>query len=310
MPITFRQAEVFRAVAQDNSFSRASHRLLVSQSTVSEHIRALEEVLERKVFQRSRRRVELTSAGEHLLTYVERVFQLLEEAETAAKTSDDPFSGKVSFACASSTLLYQLPPILVEYSRSYPRVQLSILTDSIEGVTAELRAGVVDLALVAFPVSGRDFRKIALFDEAFVVILPTAHPLAGKSTIRIKELAGEPFILYRQGTNARRTIDRLFHKERFGPRIVMELNHTEAIKEMVANGFGVSLVPTSAFLTRTPTRDVAMLAIKGGGLKRSIGLIYLRSRAMSPSAKALLQLFQSHYSKGRSNRARGNALQG
>lgn len=302
MPISFRQMEVFRAVAQDNSFSRASHRLLVSQSTISEHIRALEEVLDRKVFERSRRRVELTSAGEHLLQYVQRLFQLLEEAERAAKTSDDPYAGKVLFACASTTLLYQVPPILIEYSRSYPRVQLSILTDSIDEVTRDLRAGVVDLALVSFPITGRDFRKIPLFDEDFVIVLPSGHPLASKSSVRIKELADEPFILYRQGTNARKTIDRLFHKERFGPRVVMELNPTEAIKEMVANGFGVSLVPASAFLTKAPSRGVATLAIKGGGAKRSVGLIYLRTRPMSPSAKALLQLFQSHYAKNRPER--------
>jgi DNA-binding transcriptional LysR family regulator len=163
---------------------------------------------------------------------------------------------------------------------------------------------VVDLALVAFPVSGRDFRKIPLFEEDFVIVLPAGHRLAGRASIRIKELADEPFILYRQGTNARKTIDRLLHKARFGPRVVMELNDTEAIKEMVANGFGVSLVPASAFLTRTPSKQVTSVAIKGGGAKRAVGLIYLRSRTLSPATKALMQRFQSHYAKRASVGAR------
>src|ERR1700724_97171 len=113
MPINFRQLEVFRAVAETNSFTRASHVLFISQSTVSQHIRELEDALTVKPFNRNRRNVSLTLAGEPLLEHGRSIFIMLEKAETAARTVKDPYCGKVSFGCASTTLLYHLPSIVM-----------------------------------------------------------------------------------------------------------------------------------------------------------------------------------------------------
>src|SRR5580704_14852799 len=126
MPINFRQLEVFRAVAETKSFTRASHTLFISQSTVSQHIRELEDSLNIKLFNRNRRNVSLTPAGENLLAHGRNIFQLLEEAEMAARTVKDPYCGKLAFGCASTTLLYHLPNILMEYTRRYPNVELNI----------------------------------------------------------------------------------------------------------------------------------------------------------------------------------------
>src|SRR5689334_9773603 len=115
MSMNFRQLEVFRAVAETNSFTRASHALFISQSTVSQHIRELEESLWVSLFNRNRRTVSLTSAGESLLERGRHIFQLLDEAEASAKTVNDPYRGKLAFGCASTTLLYHLPNILAEY---------------------------------------------------------------------------------------------------------------------------------------------------------------------------------------------------
>src|SRR5215472_6787480 len=116
MPINFRQLEVFCAVAETRSFTRASHVLFISQSTVSQHIRDLEESLNVKLFHRNRRNVSLTPAGEGLVERGQQIFQMLEEAETDVRTAKDPYSGKLSFGCASTTLLYRLPDILADYA--------------------------------------------------------------------------------------------------------------------------------------------------------------------------------------------------
>src|SRR5579884_3186437 len=117
MSINFRQLEVFRAVAETKSFTRASHSLFISQSTVSQHIRELEDSLGVMLFNRNRRNVSVTPAGDNLLEHGRAIFQMLEEAETAAKTVRDPYCGKLSFGCASTTLLYHLPNILMDYAR-------------------------------------------------------------------------------------------------------------------------------------------------------------------------------------------------
>src|SRR5262245_60926155 len=151
MPLNFRQLEVFRAVAETKSFTRASHMLFIAQSTVSQHIRELEESLNVKLFHRNRRNVSVTPAGENLLEHGRQIFRMLEDAEAAARTVKDPYCGKLSFGCASTTLLYHLPAILMEYMRRYPNVELKISGGTIQDVAMQMWSGALDLALVVLP---------------------------------------------------------------------------------------------------------------------------------------------------------------
>ena len=148
MPINFRQLEVFCAVAETRSFTRASHVLFISQSTVSQHVQELEKSLNVKLFNRNRRKVWLTPAGEDLVERGQQIFHMLDEAEAAARTAKDPYSGRLSFGCASTTLLYRLPAILAEYARRYPNVELRIAGGTIQEVAAQMWSGTLDFALV------------------------------------------------------------------------------------------------------------------------------------------------------------------
>src|ERR1022692_1944725 len=178
MPINFRQLEVFRAVAETNSFTRASHVLFISQSTVSQHVRELEESLAIKLFNRNRRNVSLTLAGETLLEHGRNIFIMLEKAETAAKTIKDPYCGKLAFGCASTTLLYHLPSILMDYTQKYPNVELTITGGTIQEIGTQMWSGGLDLALVVLPFNSAALEKIVVFEESFVGVLAASHPLA------------------------------------------------------------------------------------------------------------------------------------
>src|SRR6266404_5988673 len=166
MPINFRQLEVFRAVAEARSFTQASHRLFISQSTVSQHVRELEDSLNVTLFDRNRRNVSPTTAGENLLEHGRNIFRMLEEAEDAAKTVKDPYRGKLSFGCASTTLLYHLPAILMEYTKQYPNVELNITGGTIQDVALRMWSGALDLALVVLPLSSPALEKMVLFEES------------------------------------------------------------------------------------------------------------------------------------------------
>jgi LysR family transcriptional regulator, hydrogen peroxide-inducible genes activator len=104
-----------------------------------------------ELFSRNRRNVALTPAGENLLEHGRTIFRLLEEAETAAKTAKDPYSGKLAFGCASTTLLYHLPSILMEYTQTYPNVELKITGGTIQEIGTQMWSGGLDLALVVLP---------------------------------------------------------------------------------------------------------------------------------------------------------------
>ncbi|MGI8741009.1 MAG: LysR family transcriptional regulator [Bryobacteraceae bacterium] len=295
MPINFRQLEVFRAVAETKSFTRASHALFISQSTVSQHVRELECSLNIKLFNRNRRNVSLTPAGENLLEHGRNIFQLLEDAEMAARTVKDPYCGKLSFGCASTTLLYHLPNILMEYTRRYPNVELNITGGTIQDVAMQMWSGTLDLALVVPPMSAPALEKIVLFEESFVIVVPASHLLSKKRTLNVSELRNERFILHRQGQNTRKLIDRYLFREHVTPRVAIELAETEAIKAMVARGLGISLLPESAFQSIRADRDLKTFPIPRKDLNRSLALVYPRARVLRPPAVVLIELLQAHF---------------
>ncbi len=294
MPINFRQLEVFRAVAETRSFTQASHRLFISQSTVSQHVRELEDSLNVTLFDRNRRNVSLTTAGENLLEHGRNIFRMLEEAEDAAKTVKDPYRGKLSFGCASTTLLYHLPAILMEYTKQYPNVELNITGGTIQDVALRMWSGALDLALVVLPLSSPALEKMVLFEESFVWVLPANHPVAKKAVFRSADLAEARFILHRQGQNTRKVIDRYLFNERITPRVAIELAETEAIKAMVARGLGVSILPESAF-RNDKGREIKTVRIPRKDLRRSLALVYPRQKALRPAAVALVELLQRHF---------------
>ncbi len=304
MPINFRQLEVFCAVADTRSFTRASHVLFISQSTVSQHIRDLEESLNVKLFHRNRRSVSLTPAGEGLVERGRQIFLMLQEAETDVRTTKDPYSGKLSFGCASTTLLYRLPDILAEYTRRYPNVELNITGGAIQEVAPQMWSGALDFALVVLPLSSPMLEKQVLFEESFALVLPASHALAQRPHVDIADVAAERFILNRPGQNTRKLIDKYLFKKRITPRVAIELAETEAIKAMVARGLGISVLPESALLDARDRPEWKAFPLPRKDIKRALAVVYPRPRLLRPPAVVLIELLQKQLRGGKA-RARG-----
>ncbi len=306
MAINFRQLQVFRAVAEARSFTRASQALFISQSTVSQHIHELEELLHVKLFDRTRRTVSLTAAGENLLRHGNQVFQLLEEAENAVHVQSDPYSGRLAMGCASTTLLYQMPAVLVDYARKYPNVDLKIMGGTIREVAAEIWSGTLDLALVVLPLNAPGLNKIHVCDEPFMAVLPASHPLARRGArFDVAQLANERFILHLRGQNTRKLVDRFLFRHRITPRVPIELAETETIKRMVAHGLGVSLLPASAFMQRGAQQGLRLFPIPTAELKRSLAIVYPKQKPLGPPAMAMIELLQAHFGAARQAAAAG-----
>ena len=158
----------------------------------------------------------------------------------------------------------------------------------------QMWSGALDLALVVPPLNSPALEKIVLFDEAFYGVLASNHPLARKTRLTVADLAGERFILHRQGQNTRKLIDRYLFKARITPRVAIELAETEAIKAMVARGLGVSILPESAFLN-VRRREFKLFPIPRKELWRSLAVVYPRPRPLRPAAAALIDLLQEHF---------------
>lgn len=295
MSISFRQLEVFCAVAESLSFTRASQSLFISQSTVSQHIAELEGQLNVRLFDRTRRKVALSPAGAKLLSYGQGIFQLLHDAESATLAAADPFAGRVAFGCASTTLLYQLPPVLAAYARRYPGVELNIVSGSIQEISAQLTDGRLDLALVVLPLNAPGMKRTPLQDERFVAVLPARHRLGKAKRLRAQDLAGERFIVHRAGQNTRRIVEQFLQRSQVRLDVAFELADTEVIKELVAHGLGISILPASTFPPGRERRDLRTVPVGGDELFRKLALVRPVALPSRPAVEALAEHVVSHF---------------
>ena len=287
------QLKVFHAAARQNSFTRASERMRISQSTISQHIRQLESELDCHLFLRVGRRVVLTDAGRLLLDYCEKIFQDLQNAEMSIRALTGMEKGRLRFGTGATTLIYQLPQVLENYHARFPNIELVIMTETTDVILREVQAHRLDLGLVMLPVAESDLQVTPLCHEELLVALPGKHPLARKRRLTPREVETLPFILYESKTVMRKLIDGFFADLGISPRLAMVMENIEAIKSLVGSGLGASLLPAHAVSDDARDRRVRMMRVDRHPLRRHLGLVTLKSDFIPNAVREMMKLIVS-----------------
>lgn len=267
------QLRVFHAAVHGGGFTRAGEKLHLSQSTVSQHIKLLEEELGCPLFLRVGKRVQVTEAGKVLVQYAERIFRDLKNAEMAVREINALKRGTVRLGVGPTTLIYRLPPVLGDYKRRFPDIELIVLAGSTEFLLQELRLQHIDLAIVmpSGPQPGLTVKP--LIREEVVIVIHREHPFARRRTIEASELSTLRFILYEKNTAMQNLIDRFFASLGVTPTIIMEVENNEAIKSLVRAGLGASILPLCAVADEPPEGELRILRVKGRPLTRHLHLV-------------------------------------
>jgi DNA-binding transcriptional LysR family regulator len=267
------QLRVFGAAVKSGGFTRAGEELHLSQSTVSQHIKLLEEELGCPLFLRVGKRVQVTEAGKVLLQYAERIFRDLKNAEMAVREMNALKRGTVRLGVGPTTLIYRLPPVLGEYKRRFPDIELIVLAGTTEFLLQALRSQHVDLAIVmpTGPQAGLTVKPLGR--EEMVIVINRDHPFARRRTIEPSELSALRFILYEKNTAMQNVIDRFFNSLDVTPKITMEVENNEAIKSLVRAGLGSSILPLCAIANEPPDGEIRILRVKGKPLMRHLQLV-------------------------------------
>lgn len=220
--IDFRHLRTFLTLARLGNFSRTGQQVALSQSAVSRHIRALEDTLGLRLFQRLGRRAVLTSAGHTLRT---RVKTLMREAESLPRVIRDlaeGVRGDIRIGASITAAHTILPPLLGAYRRRYPRVELALQPGDSADVLDTLARGEIDLAFVGSNALPPGTSVVAEIPDQVLFIAPRAHPLAGRR-VRPADLAGCDFIQRDASSDTRALVGRWFQAQRVQPRTVMEV---------------------------------------------------------------------------------------
>src|SRR5260370_24961427 len=246
------QLEVFLAVTDSASVTKAAARMRLSPGAVSIRLHALADELHTELFRRSGKRLLPTPSAFRLAdlsrTLVKQVSQIREQFENDPVKDSRPFH----FATGVTTLIYRLGPTLRKVRKTFPQAEIQVTVGVTEQIVSGLLEGKFDLGLISLPVSDEKLSILPLFEEELLVLRPSTTAVRGGhiGSIAASDLANMPFLLYPKQSNMRSIIDQFFREIGLSPRVIMEADDTEAIKRLVEAGFGYSILPEHALRGR------------------------------------------------------------
>jgi LysR family transcriptional regulator, hydrogen peroxide-inducible genes activator len=272
------QLRYFCAVAETSSFSRAAVQTHVSQPSLSQQILKLEDELGARLFDRLGRTVRLTELGKTFLPRARAVLRELEAAKGDVNERKDSIGGSICIGVIPTIAPYLLPPHLTFFTRQFPQARLAVVEEITPVLLERLRASSVDIAILALPIRGNEFETFPLFTERLFAALPKGHKLARHSSLSLKDLRAEPFLLLRDGHCFRDTAIAACGRARLTPQIIFESGQFSSILSMVGTGMGVSIIPEMAIDKRQACRYVR---IADSEATRTIGAVVLRGRSLT-----------------------------
>ncbi|MGD8561459.1 MAG: LysR family transcriptional regulator [Desulfarculaceae bacterium] len=280
----------FRMVARTLNFTEAAGILGYAQSSLTTHIKALEEELGLRLFDRLGRGIRLTESGRRLLAYAERMLNLEQEARAGlGKEGQD--GGVISFSSVESLCTYRLPALLSRFGSQWPKTRLLFKPSSTFDLLRQVREGSLDVAFILQELAPPGELKIEpLIKEVVAVLAGPGHYLARRRKVHPLDLADEPILFTELGCDYRNQFERILIKAGVYPRTALEFSSIEPIKKCVAAGMGVAVLPEMAVAAELERGELVKLPWQGRSIKVATQMVWHSGRWLSPSLEGFLQL--------------------
>ena len=291
-----RRLEIFAKVAELGSFSRAAEALFLTQPTISEHVRALEDELGVQLLDRLGRGATPTRAGQLLLGYARRMLTLSREAHQALERFQGRMSGELVVGGSTIPGEYVLPALIGQFKAKYPDISISLLIGSTRQVSDWLEEGRVEVGVVGAKPASRALEAKELMSDEIVVVVPAGHSWAARRMTTLADLQKEPMIVRERGSGSREAIEHALHEAGLslaGMRVVGEMGSTQAIKQAVRAGVGIALISRRAVEDECRAGLLACVKVKDLRVARAFHLVMHRDRTRSPLAQAFVEFVES-----------------
>jgi LysR family hydrogen peroxide-inducible transcriptional activator len=283
--LTLRQLRYFEALAQHGHFGRAAVACAISQPALSMQIKELEESLGSELFERGARQVRLTSLGEEFALRVRDILNSVDDLEDLARAARNRLVGRLRIGVIPTIAPYLLPTIIGNLTRMNADLDIHVRETLTQRLIQELAEGRLDTAIVALPVSEPSLTEVALFEESFVLVRPSADhgkPVPGRDTLREMRL-----LLLEEGHCFRDQALSFCNMQSPLPRDLHYGSSLTTLVQMVSAGIGITLIPDMAVAVETRSASVSVARFEGPQPARTIGMVWRRT---SPLAKQLLQI--------------------
>ena len=286
MNITFRQLQVFEAVARHLSFTHAAEELFLTQPAVSMQVKQLESAVGIPLYEQLGKSIHLTEAGKLMLRYSTEIRNQVNEAEKELDDLKGTEGGLLQIAVASTVNNFAAR-LLSEFCQQYPRIRVSFDVTNRATLLKKLEANESDLALMGSPPGDMDLIGEPFMDNPLVIIAPPNHPLVGEKDIPLKKLKDDPLLMREVGSGTRVAMERFFlEKKNFKLISSIEMNSNEAIKRSVEAGLGLGIVSLHTIELEKELGRLEVLDVRSFPIVRQWYIVYRKGKRLSIAAES------------------------
>lgn len=292
--MNLRDLRYFVALADTRHFGKAAERSFVSQPTLSAQLKKLENYLGVQLIERQPRKVTLTETGQKILPLARRILQESDEIVSMARNEHDPLSGKLNLAFIPTIGPYLLPLVARRLRKQLPQLKLMLYEYQTQALLEKLRAGEIEMGILALPVPLDGLEARELYDEPFTVAVPNQHALAKRAHVKVDDLSGETLLLLEDGHCLRDQALDVCSMVNVKENEDYRATSLETLRQMVAAGLGITLLPELA--TRGPFGSGHGLAVKSFARpvpSRTVGAVWRKSSARAEAINALCEVLRT-----------------
>jgi DNA-binding transcriptional LysR family regulator len=286
------QLEYFLTVVQEKSFSKAADRVFRTQPAVSIAVRRLEEEIGLPLLDRTQKTPVLTDAGQVVYDYAERILSLRDQVGQAIAELQTLKRGRVRIGANESTSLYLLPEVILVFRQQHPNVKVEIFRHVSNRLPREVLERNVDFALMASEPDDRELEAFAVLKDELVLIMSPKHHLAGRPSLKIKDLGAESFVAHNVQSGTRLKVIEAFARQHTPLNITLELATIETIKKFVQKRVGLAFVPRMCVREELERGVLVTVPVRGLTYNRVLWAAHRRGANFSPAAAAFLKVLK------------------
>ncbi|MGY2710886.1 LysR substrate-binding domain-containing protein [Thermostichus sp. MS-CIW-28] len=294
--ITLHQLQIFEVAARHLSFTRAAEELYLTQPTISMQIKQLSKAVGLPLFEQVGKRLYLTEAGQALHQTCEKIFEQLNQFEMTLADLKGLKQGRLSIGVVT-TAKYFIPRLLGPFCQQYPGIDVALKVLNRQQVLERMSNNMDDLYVMGMPPEDLDVVAQPFLENPLVVMAPIHHPLVGQKRIPLARIAQEPFLAREPGSGTRMAVERLFEKHNLKLNIRMEIGSSEAIRQGIVGGLGISVLSQHVLALGGWQHHLAILDVEEFPIRGFWHLVYLRSKRLSVVAKVFADFLLSQVSQ-------------
>ena len=286
------EAKLFKEISQTKSISRAATYCGISQSAATQHVQEVERRLGLPLVDRSTRPLALTEAGKLYADFCREVLRREDQFLVALEQLKGEAEGAVRVASIYSIGLSEMSRLRQEFERRHPHAQLHVDYLRPDKIYEAVLGDHADLGLVSYPVAKRELAVVPWRKEQMAVAVPPSHPLAAKTVLQPEDLNGQDFIGFDEDLLIRRELDRFFRDHGVEVNQVMQFDNIQTIKEAVALGSGISILPARTMQTEIEQGRLISVPLHAPELLRPLGIVHRKRKRFNLAAQAFLNLLR------------------